>query len=122
MTIHHLQIRQNAEGSKLAIMSPVDSGGKVFCNFHIAGPKALGGSEMLADIKISSDDFARYFKEHAPDVLELFKIRRKFIMKIVLFAATDCSSPLRCGYDAADRKSTRLNSSHTDISRMPSSA
>ena len=26
------------------------------------------------------------------------------------------------GYDALDRKSTRLNSSHTDISRMPSSA
>ena len=25
-------------------------------------------------------------------------------------------------YDAPDRKSTRLNSSHTDISRMPSSA
>ena len=26
------------------------------------------------------------------------------------------------GYNDADRKSTRLNSSHTDISRMPSSA
>ena len=26
------------------------------------------------------------------------------------------------GYQQADRKSTRLNSSHTDISRMPSSA
>ena len=32
-------------------------------------------------------------------------------------------SPYNVGLDAAiDRKSTRLNSSHTDISRMPSSA
>ena len=29
---------------------------------------------------------------------------------------------LRVLHDAGDRKSTRLNSSHTDISRMPSSA
>ena len=27
-----------------------------------------------------------------------------------------------CGTHTADRKSTRLNSSHTDISRMPSAA
>ena len=31
-------------------------------------------------------------------------------------------SPLITGLALADRKSTRLNSSHTDISRMPSSA
>ena len=30
--------------------------------------------------------------------------------------------PLRDGVVKQDRKSTRLNSSHTDISRMPSSA
>ena len=30
--------------------------------------------------------------------------------------------PLALGHENADRKSTRLNSSHTDISRMPSSA
>ena len=29
---------------------------------------------------------------------------------------------IKVGYLTADRKSTRLNSSHTDISRMPSSA
>ena len=35
----------------------------------------------------------------------------------------DIAMPKRSGYDvSADRKSTRLNSSHTDISRMPSSA
>ena len=73
MTIHHLQIRQNAEGSKLAIMSPIDDGGKASSGFRIAGPKAWGGSEMLADIKISTDDFVRYFKEYEPDALGLFK-------------------------------------------------
>ena len=30
--------------------------------------------------------------------------------------------PIVIGLNEADRKSTRLNSSHTDISRMPSSA
>ena len=31
-------------------------------------------------------------------------------------------NPLQKGHTLVDRKSTRLNSSHTDISRMPSSA
>lgn len=70
MTIHYLQIEQNAEGSKLAIMSPMDDEGKMSSGFRIAGPKAWGGSKTLADIKISTDDFVRYIKEYAPDVLE----------------------------------------------------
>ena len=40
-------------------------------------------------------------------------------------SAQDSSSPsggLSAGVGLSDRKSTRLNSSHTDISRMPSSA
>ena len=71
MTIHYLQIVQNAEGSKLAIMSPMDGEGKVASGFRIAGPKAWGGSKTLADIKINTNDFVRYIKEYAPDVLEL---------------------------------------------------
>ena len=36
--------------------------------------------------------------------------------------ALDKSEQERHFYDALDRKSTRLNSSHCDLSRMPSSA
>jgi len=70
MTIHYLQIEQNAEGSKLAIMSPIDESGETPIGFRIAGPKAWGGSRTLADIEISTDDLATYIKEYAPDVLK----------------------------------------------------
>ena len=37
-------------------------------------------------------------------------------------SADSAASELDANHDESDRKSTRLNSSHTDISRMPSSA
>ena len=70
MAIHYLQIERNAEGNKLAYMSPMDDEGKLSSGFRISGPKAWGGSKALADIEISTDDFVRYIKEYAPDVLE----------------------------------------------------
>ena len=42
--------------------------------------------------------------------------RREFL------ASIEAARGVSTGISAADRKSTRLNSSHTDISRMPSSA
>ena len=70
MTIHYLQIELNAEGNKLAIMSPMDDEGKISGGYRIAGPKAWGGSRTLADIKISTHDLVCYIKEYAPDVLK----------------------------------------------------
>ena len=55
--------------------------------------------------------------------------KRKFLLSIllgVLVAAmavlSGCKARTEPKSDPGDRKSTRLNSSHTDISRMPSSA
>ena len=45
--------------------------------------------------------------------------------KAAYWTVTDTEARKRgeqTGLDTLDRKSTRLNSSHTDISRMPSSA
>jgi hypothetical protein len=70
MATHYLQIEQNKEGHKLAIMSPINDDGSMSSGFRIAGPKAWGGSNTLADIKISTNDLARYIKEYAPDVLK----------------------------------------------------
>ena len=70
MAIHYLQIELNAEGNKLAHISPLDENGETTGGFRIAGPKAWGGSKTLADIKISTDDFVQYINEYAPDILE----------------------------------------------------
>lgn len=70
MTTHYLQIERNMEGDKLAIMSPMDENGKLSSGYRISGPKAWGGSETLADIKISTEDFVQYIKDYAPDVLK----------------------------------------------------
>ena len=51
----------------------------------------------------------------AEDVGDLLTHRRRL-------AAPDGYRPEHCLGCGQDRKSTRLNSSHTDISRMPSSA
>ena len=51
--------------------------------------------------------------------------QKQLIAKNVIAACKDNEKLNKTGYNflyLADRKSTRLNSSHTDISRMPSSA
>ena len=39
-----------------------------------------------------------------------------------VFAGSTRMIPIASGYATSDRKSTRLNSSHSSVSRMPSSA
>ena len=74
MTKHRFQIERNAEGSKLAYLSPVDEDNKTQSGFRIAGPKAWGGSRTLAEIDLSTNDIVRYIKQYAPDVMnELIK-------------------------------------------------
>lgn len=73
MAKHYLQIDRNAEGQKLAIMSPMDDKGKMLSGFRIAGPKAWGGSNTLAGIELSTDNLVRYIEEYAPDVMEKIK-------------------------------------------------
>ena len=77
MTQHYLQIERNAEGGKLAIMSPRDKNGEITEGFRIAGPKAWGGSTTLADIELSTNDLVRYIKEYAPDVMEALQGKLK---------------------------------------------
>lgn len=78
MTEHYLEIHRNAEGNKLAYMSPMhenpelDKGG-----YRVAGPKAWGGSVKLADIKISTESFVKYIKCYAPDVMEALRPMQK---------------------------------------------
>ena len=55
-----------------------------------------------------------------PEILALLKDANALIPAIAQDAAS--GEILMLAYMNADRKSTRLNSSHTDISRMPSSA
>jgi hypothetical protein len=71
MSLHVLEIEQNAEGSKLAYLSPANDKGEPQSGYRIAGPKAWGGSKNLARLKISSDDLATYIKQYAPEVLSL---------------------------------------------------
>lgn len=73
MTLHRLEIERNAEGNKLALLSPVDDNGEITSGYRIAGPKAWGGSYNLARIDISSDDLAAYIKDYAPDVLAILQ-------------------------------------------------
>ena len=57
-------------------------------------------------------------------LLELIHQLTKYDLATVEAAINNlfCLTPVRIVTEVLDRKSTRLNSSHTDISRMPSSA
>jgi hypothetical protein len=70
MGLHILDLEQNAEGSKLAYLSPADEDGKPQSGYRIAGPKAWGGSRNLARLKITSSDLVTYIKQYAPEVAE----------------------------------------------------
>ena len=66
---------------------------------------ALAETEKELGLNIT-DEQIEEMKSHADDInFEVAKEREKVVR-----------------HDVIDRKSTRLNSSHTDISRMPSSA
>lgn len=68
--LHILEIEQNAEGNKLAYLSPADENGDPKSGYRIAGPKAWGGSRNLAKLKVGSDDLTHYIKKYAPEIME----------------------------------------------------
>jgi len=69
MRIFLLEVEQNAEGSKLAYLSPLDADGKKRSGYRIAGPKAWGGSKSIAKLKISDDDLVSFIKSYAPEII-----------------------------------------------------
>lgn len=75
MGFHLLEIEINAEGKKLAYLSPIEENGGIASGFRISGPKPWGGSRTLAKLKISTEDFVRYIRDYAPDVLKEIKGR-----------------------------------------------
>lgn len=70
MSLFILEVEQNAEGSKLAYLSPADENGNPKSGYRIAGPKAWGGSSNLARLKVGSDDLITFIKDYAPGVLK----------------------------------------------------
>ena len=77
---------------------------------HLAGI----GSESI------NQKFQNVNIETTKTVIELCKKNR--IKKIIYFSGLGVSKNSRSSYFISDRKSTRLNSSHSQQSRMPSSA
>ena len=92
----------------------------------------------IADENVSADEFLYAFNKNRPldsaaskaeldDYLELY-INFKLKVAEAKDRGMDTTAEFNQEYDTyisqldKDRKSTRLNSSHTDISRMPSSA
>ena len=57
-----------------------------------------------------------------PKFLHLFGVKLLLMLFMRLIAFQALSSIIRLRMSVSDRKSTRLNSSHSDLSRMPSSA
>ncbi len=78
MGLHILEIEKNAENSLLAILSPADENEKLKSGYRIAGPKAWGGSNNLATLKIDSEDLIIYITSYAPEVIEGIKLRGCF--------------------------------------------
>lgn len=56
---HLIEISRNAEGDDLAILGKVGAG----VSTRIAGPKAWGGSTLLASIEIDEDDLVQYVEQ-----------------------------------------------------------
>lgn len=83
MSVYLLEVNQNAEGSKLAYLSPMDEAGEIEGGYRIAGPKAWGGSRSLARLKISSSDLVEFVMCYAPDV------RDEIVRRAVLAAAKE---------------------------------
>lgn len=75
MAEHLLEIEVNGEGQTLAYLSPIEENGECNYGYRLAGPKAWGGSQNIATLKISTNDLILYIKEYAPDVLEGLKLK-----------------------------------------------
>ena len=82
----------------------------------------IGYSEWIAS---SESEFAARTAALARDVERLAALRAEIprrLLEAPLFDPAAIARDVEALYRQLDRKSTRLNSSHTDISRMPSSA
>lgn len=77
MPKHRLEIERNAEGRKLAYLSPITDSGECAGGYRIAGPKAWGGSDLIASIDIDEADLLAYIKGYAPDVVKAIFPARK---------------------------------------------
>ena len=115
-------IRDNCEafvsvgigGSYLGARAAIDFGSHTFSNQR--SPSVRKGPEILfAGQNISSD--------YLHDLLEILE-DKKVCLNVISKSGTTTEPAIafRLLKQFIDRKSTRLNSSHTDISRMPSSA
>ena len=71
--IHLLEIEINAEGDKLAYLSPLDEKGETGSGYRISGPKPWGGSKNLASLKISESDIVAYIENYAPGIKRKLK-------------------------------------------------
>ena len=87
----------------------------------------------------SRDGWAKEFRERRPEVSmetiekylhNLYEVRPDFVYSVSREFVRNCPTPMLVlpddtpahAYQVGDRKSTRLNSSHRSLSRMPSSA
>ena len=80
----------------------------------------FGIRQALKNKKLKQVFIAKDTRDETVEKLESFKIEFD-----VLKSKADIARELNLDFECevfSDRKSTRLNSSHTDISRMPSSA
>ena len=84
---------------------------------------AFSGKEAITSIKSCPDLILLDINMPEMDGISVCKeIRDKIGCPILFLTAKDQETDKIDGFTAGDRKSTRLNSSHTDSSRMPSSA
>ena len=110
----------------LEIKGPEESAGAEKVHFQASTKES--GDSLYSSLQFKVDQFAAGDKKYETGALELelrhldvpsfIKIRELLAgMPLTLSAGLNESTA-----EQQDRKSTRLNSSHTDISRMPSSA
>ena len=110
------------------------AGGRSFVPRHMScplGPFAV----VVADMRMPGMDgveFLQHVKEMSPDTVRIMLTGNADMQtaidavnkgNIFRFLTKPCPyETMTVAVNAGDRKSTRLNSSHTDISRMPASA
>ena len=88
--------------------------------FSGANVKTLNGGAQILDATTSTSEWA--LSSFIGRVSYSFKEKYLFTANLRVDGSSRFGKNNKYGYFPSDRKSTRLNSSHTDISRMPSSA
>ena len=77
---------------------------------------------LEADLVIFDDELSPAQVKNLQNLMKNTKIIDRGYLILDIFARHARTREAKTQVELADRKSTRLNSSHTDISRMPSSA